>query len=273
MALGKIDESLARIEKVAGENPNDANLQRLLGIALMASGQGPAGEAKLRRAIELDPNNLVAYQALARYLLGSNRVQEGIATYESAVQQQPTSAPLQFTLATLYEGVGRRADAVPHYEEAVKLDPNLAIAKNNLAYLMADEGKNLDRALDLAQEAKAKLPENGNIADTLGYVLLKKGIPEAAIAYLQEAEASFKPGEADLGTVRVHLAMAYEANKQPDKAREALSRAIAALEDLHKAARERGVANPADPPWAAEARSMLERLSAAPAAPAAPPEG
>jgi tetratricopeptide (TPR) repeat protein len=273
MALGKLDESLARIEKLAGENPNDANLERLLGIALMASGQGPAGEAKLRRAIELDPNNMAAYQALARYLLGSDRVQAAIATYESAVQKQPTSAPLQFTLGTLYEGVGQRADAVTHYEEAVKLDPNLAIAKNNLAYLMADEGKNLDRALDLAQEAKAKLPDNGNIADTLGYVLLKKGIPEAAIAYLQEAEASFKPGEADLGAVRVHLAMAYEASKQPDKAREALSRAIAALEELHKAARERGVANPSDPPWAAEARSMLERLSAAPAAPAAPPEG
>ena len=139
---------------------------------------------------------------------------------------------------------------MPHYEEAIRLDPNLAIAKNNLAYLMADEGKNLDRALDLAQEAKAQLPENANVADTLGWVLFKKGIPEAAIGYLQEAEASFKPGDADLGVVRVHLAMAYEANKQPDKAREALARALAALEKQHKAARERGVANPADPPWA-----------------------
>ena len=269
IALGKISESLSRIEKVAGEKPNDANLQRLLGIALLASGQGPAGEAKLRRAIELDPNNLGAYQGLARYLLGSNRVQEGIATYEAAVQKQPTSAPLHFTLATLYEGVGRRDDAMPHYEEAVKLDPNLAVAKNNLAYLMADAGSNLDRALDLAQEAKAQLPENGNVADTLGYVLLKKGIPEAAIGYLQESEASFKPGDADLGIVRVHLATAYEANKQPEKARETLSRAITALDDIRKAARERGVAEPVDPPWAAEARSMLDRLSAAPSAPPA----
>lgn len=273
LALGKIDDSLARFEMLAGENPNDANLQRLLGIALIASRQGPAGEAKLRRAIELDPNNLGAYQALARYLLGSNRVQEGITTYESALQKQPTSAPLHFTLGTLYEGAGQRDKAALHYEEAVKLDPNMADAKNNLAYLIADEGTNLDRALDLAQEAKAKLPDNGNVADTLGYVLLKKGIPEAAIGYLQEAEASFKPGEADLGVVRMHLAMAYEANQQSDKAREVLSRAIAALEDQQKAARARGVENPPDPAWAAGARAMLERLSAAPVAPPAPPEG
>lgn len=270
MALGKISESMSRIEKAAGEKPNDANLQRLLGVALLASGQGPAGEAKLRRAIELDPNNMGAYQALARYLLGSNRVQEGVATYEAAVEKQPASAPLHFTLATLYEGTGRRDEAIPHYEEAVKLDPNLAIAKNNLAYLMADTGTNLDRALDLAQEAKAQMPDNGNVADTLGYVLLKKGIPEAAIGYLQESESSFKPGDPEVGIVRMHLAMAYEANKQPEKARETLSRAIASLDESQKAAVAQGVAAPADPPWAAEARSMLERLSAAPAAPQTP---
>jgi tetratricopeptide (TPR) repeat protein len=277
MAMGKVDESLARIEKVAGEKPNDANLQRLLGIALMASGQGQAGEAKVRRAIELDPNNMGAYQALARFLLGSNRLNEGIATYEAAVQKQPNSAPLRFTLATLYEGVGRRSDAIPHYEEAIKIDPNLAIAKNNLAYLMADQGSNLDRALDLAQEAKSQLPESGNVADTLGYVLLKKGIPEAAIGYFQESESSFKAGDPDLGIVRVHLATAYEANKQPEKAREALERALASLDEQRKAAVQQGIANPVDPPWATDAKAMLERLSAAapaaPDAPAAPAEG
>jgi tetratricopeptide (TPR) repeat protein len=274
MATGKPGESLARIEKAATEKPADANLQRLWGIALLANGQGAAAEGKLRRAIELDPNNMGAYQALARYLLGSNRVQEGIATYEAAVQKQPNSAPLRFTLATLYEGTGRRAEAIPHYEEAIRIDPNLAIGKNNLAYLMADEGQNLDRALDLAQEAKAQLPESANVADTLGYVLLKKGIPEAAIGYFQEAENTFKPGDPDLGVVRLHLAHAFEANKQPDKAREVLQRAMAALDEQRKAAREQGVENPQDPAWATEARTMLERLSAAPATAAqSPAEG
>ena len=271
MALGKIDESLARIEKAAGDKPDDANLQRLLGTALVASGQGPAGEAKFRRAIEIDPNNMAAYQGLAGYLLGSNRLDEGIATYEAALQKQPGLASLHFTLGTLYEGAGRRADAVPQYEEAIKLEPNLGIAKNNLAYLLADEGKNLDRALDLAQEAKAQMPESGNVADTLGYVLLKKGIPEAAVGYFQEAEKSFRPGDPDIGVVRVHLATAYEANKQPDKAREVLGRALASLDASRKAAKEKGVANPVDPPWAAEAKTMLDRLSAA--APSAPAEG
>jgi hypothetical protein len=78
----------------------------------------------------------------------------------------------------------------------------------------------------------------------------------------------------DLGVIRVHLAAAYEANKQPDKAREVLERALATLEELRKAAIERGVPNPVDPPWAAEAKANLQRLSAGAApAPAAPAEG
>jgi tetratricopeptide (TPR) repeat protein len=50
MASGKIDESLARIEKAAADKPDDSNLQRLLGTALLANNRGQLAEAKLRRA-------------------------------------------------------------------------------------------------------------------------------------------------------------------------------------------------------------------------------
>lgn len=266
---GNLEDALTRIDEASAEKPDDANLQRLAGIALLAAGQGPQAEAKLRRAIELDPNNLAAYQGLAQYLLGSNRRQEGVSTYEQAIEAQPGSAPLRFTLGTLYESTGRRDDAVAQYEEAIKLDPNLAVAKNNLAYLLADQGKDLDRALDLAQQAKSRMPDSPNVADTLGWVLLKKGIPEAAIGYLREAESGFPAGHPDTGFVRVHLAMAYEAANQPDNAREILGRALASLEEAQKAAAATG-ATLADPAWAGEARSLLARLPAA-AAPA--PQG
>jgi len=263
MATGNVDDALLRIEKAAAEKPDDAHMQRLLGTALLAAGKGQLAEAKLRRAIELDPNSMAAYQWLARYLLGSNRQEEGIKTYEQAVEKQPNSAPLRFTLGTLYEGTGRRADAMAQYEKTIELDPSLAIAKNNLAYLMAEEGKNLDRALDLAQEAKAQMPDNPNVADTLGWVLLKKGIPEAAIGYLQEAESTFPVGSPDLGVVRVHLAMAYEAANQPEKAQEVLTRALGLLDELRKSAAASGAPAPPEPGWAGEARGMLDRLAAA----------
>jgi tetratricopeptide (TPR) repeat protein len=212
----------------------------------------------------MNPNDMEAYQALARYLLGSGRRDESIQTYEQAVKSRPDSAPLRFTLGTLYEAADRRADAIAEYEEAIKLDGNLAVAKNNLAYVLAEEGKDLDRALELAQAAKAQLPDSPNATDTLGWVLLKKGIAAAAVDYLKEAESGFPPNHPDLGWVRFHLAQAYEANQQPEQAREVLQRALDGYTALERSARERGFEGEiTPPPWVADVRAMLARLPSA----------
>lgn len=268
-ATGRIGESLARLRKAEEAEPDNAALVRLEGVALVVAGEGAQAEARLRRAIELNPNDLAAYQALARYLLGSGRRAESIATYEAAVTSRPDSAPLRFTLGTLYEAENRREEAIAEYGEAIRLDGTLAVAKNNLAYLLADQGQDLDRALTLAQEAKSQLADSPNVADTLGWVLLKKGIPEAAIGYLKEAEAGFPPESGDLGWVRFHLAQAYEANQQPEQARAALERAFASFERAKKNARERGFEGEIpDPSWAAEAQALLDRLPAGTTPPA-----
>ena len=139
----------------------------------------------------------------------------------------------------------------------------MAEAKNNLAYLYADSGENLDRALDLAQEAKALLPNNPSVADTLGWVLFKRGVHSAAISYLKEAEAATRPSDASLGVVRHHLAQAYEANGDTDDALAALARSLRALEAQTAARKERGGKADPEPAWAAEVRDMQSRLKSA----------
>ena len=266
-AEGRLAESIARLRKAQETDPQSSALVRLEGLALAMSGEGPAGEARLRRAIEMNPNDLAAYQALARYLLGSGRRGESLDTYKKAVAARPDAAPLRFTLGTLLEAEGQRAEAIAEYEEAIRLDGSLAVAKNNLAYLLAEEGQDLDRALELAQQAKSQLPDSPNASDTLGWVLLKKGIPEAAIGYLREAEGGFPPDHPDLGWVRFHLAKAYEVNRQEDLARETLERALASLEAIRQAARERGYEGDfADPPWVSDVKALLAQLEAAPPA-------
>lgn len=266
-ASGRVGESLDRIRKAQAANPADSSLVRLEGLALILNGEGSLAEARLRRAIEMNPNDMNAYQALARYLLGSGRRQESVQTYEQAAKSRPDSAPLRFTLGTLYEAEGRKDDAVVQYEEAIRLDGNLAVAKNNLAYLLAEQGKDLDRALELAQAAKAQLPDSPNATDTLGWVLLKKGIAAAAVDYLKEAESGFPPNHPDLGWVRFHLAQAYEANQQPEQAREALQRALDGYSALEKSAREQGVQGDIPPPpWVTDVRAMLDRLPSTPPA-------
>ena len=99
------------------------------------------------------------------------------------------------------------------------------------------------------------LPDNPNTADTLGWVLLKKGIPSAAIGYLQEADQGFETRNQSFGIVRLHLAQAYEANGEKDKASETLKGTLSDLEA--ELARNE---NAREPDWAADVRAMLERL-------------
>ena len=56
------------------------------------------------------------------------------------------------------------------------------------------------------------MPDNPNTADTLGWVLYRRGVPSAAIGYLKEGVAGIEGGDPNKGLVRYHLAKAYEAS-------------------------------------------------------------
>jgi tetratricopeptide (TPR) repeat protein len=252
---GHLPDSLERLQHAVAAEPKNAKLETLYAMALAITGKNSEAEQAFKHAIELDPRDITPYQGLAQLMVASGRRDESIETYKKAIEARPDVAGLYLVLGSLYEGGGDVDHAIEQYDKAVKLDPNLAAAKNNLAYLLADKGQDLNRALDLAQEAKAGLPDNASAADTLGWVLFKKGAPAAAVGYLREAEGASRAEDPSLNIIRLHLAMAYEANGEPDKARETLERAVASLD----AAKSKTPTAP-EPPQAAEVRSMMERL-------------
>ena len=245
----------------AEANPNDGNIVQLDGMVKFIDGDLEGAEAGFKRATELNPNDIEAHQQLARFYSLTGRTDETIATYEKAVQMQPTSARLHHFLALLYEAQGQLDKAEKSYENAIKYDDNHAFAKNNLAYLLADTGKDLDRALDLAQDAKALLPNDANAADTLGWVLYKRGVNGAAVGYLKESVENADADDPALGVMRHHLALAYEADGKKDRATEVLKMALDDLEQRQRAERSQG-REPVSPPWEREVRSMYDRLSA-----------
>jgi tetratricopeptide (TPR) repeat protein len=258
--MGKREESLARIQKAVADKPDDAKLQQLASVVALAQGHVDDATKALERAIEIAPDDMTSYQQLADLYVRTGRTSQTIEIYEKALERQPNQPRIHHFLGVLYEYGGKPDQAVTHYEEAIKQSPDLAESKNNLAYLYAESGKNLDRALDLAQDAKALMPDDPNTADTLGWVLFRRGVPSAAIGYLKEAEAGVKAEDATLGIIRHHLAQAYEASGDKVNARTTLDRAIAAHQSFVEAQKARGVPVGADPSWFADARKMRERL-------------
>ena len=243
--------------------PENAKLRTLSGLVALIGDRPDDAEAAFQKAIELDPTDAAGYEQLARLYAKTDRLNEAVTTYEAAIKARPEDPNLHYFLGTLYSFGGAQDKAIERYEDAIKYGPDLAYPKNDLAYIYAESGENLDRALDLAQDAKAALPDTATVADTLGWVLYKRGIPSAAISYLKEAVANADGDIKVSGVSLHHLAQAYEADGDPDKAQQTLRRTITALEELAKEMRASGEPIRPEPAWAKEVRAMLVRLESA----------
>lgn len=264
---GKLEASYERIRTAVEANPESSDLAALEATVKQLQGDVDGARDSLQRAIELDPRNLVAYQSLADLERRAGNREGVVSAIEAAAAAVPESSDLQFQLAQLYEQTGRRQEAIETYEKAIALNGDLATAKNNLAYLLAESGGDLDRALELAQQAKELRPDDGNSADTLGWVLLKRGVPSAAIGYLQEAAERFEKSDPRFpldalvkqGIVRNHLAEAYAQNGDTGKAIDESRRTVEIYRKLADLVDERGI-DFDEPDWSKEAKNRLSRL-------------
>jgi Tfp pilus assembly protein PilF len=140
----------------------------------------------LRNWLAREPRDLTARRALADYLLRS----------------------------------GRTGDAQREFEKLLEQRPNDLAALNNVAWLLAPF--NIAKAEALARRAFAIAPDNGAVADTLGWVLVQAGKPAEGVEVLSGAVAALP----DDRSVRYHYAAALHRTGETDRARSELARAL-----------------------------------------------
>src|SRR4029450_2234265 len=93
----------------------------------------------------------------------------------------PQSAAAHTAAAMILQLQNKPQEALKRYQKAGELNPNAAAAAHNLAYPYAQNNSNLDVALQLAQTAKAQVPNHPDVNDTLGWIYTLKGLPTLAI--------------------------------------------------------------------------------------------
>lgn len=103
---------------------------------------------------------------------------------------------------------GARDDGIRYLEQAFRLNPNSYAALNNLAWALASGDKpDLPRALTLADEARRRAPNDGNVRDTRGRILAKMKRWQEALDELEGAAPTMR-GDAEYHRV---IAEVYEA--------------------------------------------------------------
>jgi tetratricopeptide (TPR) repeat protein len=218
----KPEVARARIETAQAAAPANVELKILSAQAYAAANNLSAAEQSLRRALEIDPNNLQVYGALARVYAMQQRLPEATAEFVKLAERQPKAmAPL--TLAgVLLQLQNKPNEAKALFQKALDVDSRAAVAANNLAWLYAEDNEKLDIALQLAQTAKAGLPDRHEVDDTLGWVYYKKGLSTLAVAAFQRSVHLQPDNPSYVG----HLGLAYAQSGDKDKARQTLERAL-----------------------------------------------
>ena len=146
-AIGKnYPSALAQYQQLVATHPGDALLRLRLGYTYQLTGDMDNAKLSFEKAAALAPREPAAVSALAGLLVSTGRLQE----------------------------------ANDQYQRLLALAPDNPAVLNNVAFLLADTGGNLDDALQLAQKAVKKVPDNPHFSDTLGYVYLKKKMSDAA---------------------------------------------------------------------------------------------
>jgi tetratricopeptide (TPR) repeat protein len=197
------------------------------GKILAAEGKWDAAETELRKTLQLDPNFAAAYDLLAQSYLATNKVSQAIDELKAQLAKSP-NAQTMLSLALLYERTGNFPQARDVYEKLLAINPNFILALNNLAYLYTEHLNNLDRAYQLVRKARDLQPQDTAVADTLGWVLYKRGDYQRALPLLQES-AEKAP---DNPEIQFHLGMTAYMMGQTDLAKVALRKAAAAAKDF-----------------------------------------
>lgn len=144
-------------------------------------------------------NVINLYQSLS--LNGQSK--KGFELLEQWAEQRPKHLGIKRFLASESLNKGYREKALSYYEALANMTTNDVVTYNNLAALNIEQ--DLDKALAYAEKAYRLAPDEPMIADTLGWVLVKKKSPEKALPLLEQA-FRLAPDELEIG---YHLAMAH----------------------------------------------------------------
>jgi putative PEP-CTERM system TPR-repeat lipoprotein len=226
---------VARLEAAMAAREPSVDLLTLTARAHVANGDRAKAEELLKRAIEKDPARLASYSLLGELYARENRLGEARTQFEGLLQRNPQSVSALTMVGMILEQQGSTEEAEKFYARALAVDPKAPIAANNLAWIYVASQRKLDEALQLAQGAKERLPDEPGINDTLGWIYVKKNMAEQAIEHLEHS-VELKPTDP---VFHYHLGMAYMQQGHRDRAKQSLAKALSLRGDFEGAAEAR----------------------------------
>lgn len=204
VGLGQDQVALQLLRSELAKNPERVEYRVAIGNIAGQKGDYATAISEYRAVLDKLPRSSDLWIRLGDVYRRQGDSQQATNSFKKASELAPNTIGPYINLALMYEHLGQKDDAKPVYEQILRLEPNHPVALNNLAYMMAENGTDLDTALTMAQRARAQKPQDSNVADTLGWIYIKKNLADSAIDIFRELVQK----EPDKPTYHYHLAMA-----------------------------------------------------------------
>ncbi|MDH3519428.1 MAG: tetratricopeptide repeat protein, partial [Myxococcales bacterium] len=236
LQAGQAERALQRLDRVVESQPADAEILLLRAELLARAGQLGRAEIDALRAFEANPNLPGASDLLFSLYERQGKLGEALRSFEEADSVGVLHGSARALFARLYQAQGRTREAREIYERVIRDDPAMLSAKQELATLLASEGREIERAVALAEEAQRALPDDPDAWHTLGFAELRAGRPEPGLEHLRGAiaRAEARRGEAP-ATFHYHAGLALSALERSKEAADAFERALAIDPDFPEA--------------------------------------
>jgi tetratricopeptide (TPR) repeat protein len=150
---------------------------------------------------------------------------EKFDSQQDSEEARQTVREARLMLSTIDSLQERPAEAEEWLEQVLDEFPDDVSAGNDLGYLWAEQGRHLERARQMIQQAVREEPGNAAYRDSLGWVYYQLGQYPAAVAELEKAAADKKPDP----VILEHLGDAYLKAGRAEKADATWRRAAAAF--------------------------------------------
>ena len=221
-AEGQPDKAFDLLKATLAKSPDKVLLHDLLAALAVAMQKYDVAVEELQTLLAIDPHSATLYLRMAEAYRLKGDWKNSISTLERAQKALPDDVTPTLALASSLGDTGHLDGAIVQYRRALALRPDNPDILNNLAYLIVETNGSVDEALGFAQRAIQKVPNQPNFADTMGWIYLKKSMPDSALQVFN----SLVKKKPDDPTFRFHQGAALLQKGDKEQARVALQAAL-----------------------------------------------
>lgn len=234
---GKIDAALKALQ---AKHPGAVPTLLTTGHVALSRGQFAAAQSAYRSAFEKAPETGIALLLVQAQVAGGE-ADKALQTLDGWVKKNPSDKLSLRALAEIQLLTGKVDLARKSFAQVVALEPDNATTMAAYAALL--QRLNDPAAVSTAEKAVKLAPNDAEVNDVMGWILLQRGDKEGALRHLREARLR-NPSN---GEIRLHLAYALAKAGRKAEAKDELSAAQSSPEkpqpadELARARRELGL--------------------------------